>query len=104
MSKWIVAWAAVLCFAGYVFVYASGRADAPIRSDGFSYYVYLPSWFIFHDPSLAATARDCCGGDFPAYTAIIRWPGTRRWERGEHHTCVPDGRGCRMTACLDGCA
>jgi hypothetical protein len=79
MSKWIVAWAAVLCFAGYVFVYASGRADAPIRSDGFSYYVYLPSWFIFHDPTLAATARDCCGGVFPSYTAIIRWPGTRRW-------------------------
>ena len=22
---------------------------------------------------------DCCGGEFPAYTAIIRWPGTRRW-------------------------
>jgi hypothetical protein len=79
MSKRVLAWSAVLCFAGYVFVYASGRADAPIRSDGFSYYVYLPSWFIFHDPTLAATARDCCGGDFPAYTAIIRWPGTRRW-------------------------
>ena len=32
----------------------AGRAGPPIRSDGFSYYVYLPSWFIFHDPSLAA--------------------------------------------------
>jgi hypothetical protein len=79
MSKRIVAWAAVLGFAGYVFVYAGGRADTPIRSDGFSYYVYLPSWFIFHDSTLEATARDCCGGHFPAYTAIIRWPGTRRW-------------------------
>lgn len=79
MSKGIVASAAALCLAGYVFVYATGRADAPIRSDGFSYYVYLPSWFIHHDPSLASTARDCCGGEFPAYTAIIRWPGTRRW-------------------------
>ena len=79
LSKWIVACAAVLCLAGYLFVYATGKATTPIRSDGFSYYVYLPSWFIFHDGTLAAVARDCCGGEFPAYTAIIRWPGTRRW-------------------------
>jgi hypothetical protein len=71
--------AAVLLLAGYVLVYAGGRADHPIRSDGFSYYVYLPSWFLFHDPTLASVARDCCGGVFPTYTAIIRWPGTRRW-------------------------
>jgi hypothetical protein len=79
VSRFAVACAAVLCLAGYVFVYSTGRAVSPIRSDGFSYYVYLPSWFIFDDPTLAATARDCCGGEFPAYTAIIRWPGTRRW-------------------------
>ncbi len=75
----MIACAAVLCIAGYVFVYTAGRAGPPIRSDGFSYYVYLPSWFIYHDASLASVARDCCGGEFPAYTAIIRWPGTRRW-------------------------
>ncbi len=68
-----------LCLAGYVFVYATGRADNPIRSDGFSYYVYLPSWFLFHDTTLSAVARDCCGGVYPAYTAIIRWPTTGRW-------------------------
>ena len=79
MSKAIVLCAAALCLAGYVFVYATGRAGVPIRSDGFSYYVYLPSWFLFHDTTLAAAARDCCGGEFPGYTAIIRWPGTRRW-------------------------
>jgi hypothetical protein len=79
ISRLLVAVAAALCLAGYVFVYATGRAGPPIRSDGFSYYVYLPSWLIFRDPTLAATARDCCGGEFPAYTAIIRWPGTRRW-------------------------
>ena len=71
--------ALVLCLAGYVFVYATGRATNPIRSDGFSYYVYLPSWFLFHDTTLSAVARDCCGGVYPAYTAIIRWPSTRRW-------------------------
>lgn len=79
MSKLALVCAAVLSIAGYAFVYGTGRAGPPIRSDGFSYYVYLPSWFIFHDPSLAATARDCCGGEFPEFTAIVRWPGTRRW-------------------------
>ena len=79
MSKRVVLAAAVLCAAAYVFIYATGRAGPPIRSDGYSYYVYLPAWFIYHDPSLASVARDCCGGEFPAFTAIIRWPDTRRW-------------------------
>jgi hypothetical protein len=79
VSRSVVAAAGALCLAGYVFIYTTGRADQPIRSDGFSYYVYLPSWFIFHDTTLSAVARDCCGGEFPAFAAIIRWPGTRRW-------------------------
>ena len=70
---------ATLCVAGYVFVYATGRANPPVRSDGFSYYVYLPSWFIYGDSTLAAVARDCCGGEFDPVTAIIRWPDTRQW-------------------------
>jgi hypothetical protein len=78
-SKAVVTLAGILCVAGYVFVYASHRAEVPIRSDGFSYYVYLPSWFLFHDSTLRDVARDCCGGEFPAFTAIIRWPETRRW-------------------------
>lgn len=78
-SRGVVALSAALCLAGYTFVYAAGLADLPIRSDGFSYYVYLPSWFLFHDTTLAALARDCCGGEFPEFSAIIRWPGTRRW-------------------------
>jgi hypothetical protein len=79
MSKRAVLAAALICAAAYVFVYATGRANPPIRSDGYSYYVYLPAWFIYGDPSLSSVARDCCGGEFPAFTAIIRWPGTRRW-------------------------
>jgi len=78
-STLVVRAALVLCLAGYVFVYATGRANNPIRSDGFSYYVYLPSWFLFHDTTLSAVARDCCGGVYPPYTAIIRWPSTRQW-------------------------
>ena len=79
MSRWAVAFAAALCVAGYLVVYAGGLAHPPIRADGFSYYVYLPSWFIFQDTTLAAVARDCCGGDFPSFSAIARWPGTRHW-------------------------
>jgi hypothetical protein len=78
-SKRFVAVAAAACLAGYIVAFGTGVADAPIRSDGFSYYVYLPAWFIFHDPSLAAVARDCCGGHFPEWTNINRWPATRRW-------------------------
>jgi hypothetical protein len=79
MTKRVALATAILCVAGYVFVYASARAGPPIRSDGYSYYVYLPSWFIYHDSTLSSVARDCCGGEFPAFTAIIRWPKTRRW-------------------------
>jgi hypothetical protein len=78
-SRTVCLAAALLCVAGYVFVYATGRAAPPIRSDGYSHYVYLPAWFIYGDPSLSAVADDCCGGEFPAFTAIIRWPDSQRW-------------------------
>ena len=77
--KRLVLAAALACLAGYAYAYGSGRAGAPIRSDAFSYYVYLPSWLLHHDPSLDSVAADCCGGTFPAWTAIIRWPETQRW-------------------------
>lgn len=79
MSKRVAIAAALLCLAGYLFVYATGRTGPPVRADAFSYFVYLPAWFIHGDPSLDAVARDCCGGEFPEFTAIIRWPGTGRW-------------------------
>ena len=79
MTRRVLLAAALLAAAGYVFVYATARADPPIRSDGFSYYVYLPSWFLYHDASLGAVARDCCGGEYDPFTAIVRWPGTGRW-------------------------
>ena len=53
--------------------------DPPIRSDGYSYYVYLPSWLIFHDTTLDLVARDCCGGTFDPATGIVRWPSTGRF-------------------------
>jgi hypothetical protein len=74
-----VAIVGVLALAGYIVVYANRLVDAPIRSDAYSYYVYLPSWFLYGDASLDAVARDCCGGVFPEFTGIRRWPGTGRW-------------------------
>ncbi len=79
MWRAVVAATAGLALASCIYIHARDLGGLPFRSDGFSYYVYLPSWFIFHDPSLAATARDCCGGEFPAWTAVARWPGTRLW-------------------------
>lgn len=70
---------AALALAGYVWIYATGLAETPIRSDGFEYYVYLPAVVIHHDPTLERFARDCCGGRFPGPTGVWRWPSTGRW-------------------------
>lgn len=69
----------VLALTAYVLVYSTSSDRAPIRSDGYSYYVYLPSWHLHHDPTLQRVADDCCGGVFPTFTSIVRWPGTGRW-------------------------
>jgi hypothetical protein len=71
--------AAAACLAGYVHAYTGALAGTPIRSDAYSYFVYLPSWLIHHDPTLQAVADDCCGGEYPEFTAIVRWPSTGRW-------------------------
>ena len=74
-----VAFVAVAAIAAYVLIYARGWADAPIRSDGYSYYVLLPSAFIYHDLTLDALARDWYDGGYPEFSAIRRWPTTGRW-------------------------
>lgn len=68
-----------LAVGAYVWIYAAGLASAPARSDAFSYFVFLPAAVVHHDLSLDATARECCGGTYPAWTAIIRWPATGAW-------------------------
>jgi hypothetical protein len=69
----------LLALAAYVAIHRASLIDAPIHSDGYSYYVYLPSWLLEHDPTLKSVADDCCGGVFPSFTAIVRWPETGRW-------------------------
>ena len=57
-----VALTALVAIASYIWIYARVLGDPPIRSDGYSYYVYLPAWLLDGDPSLETVARDCCGG------------------------------------------
>ena len=70
---------AVAALAAYAFIYARGLADEPIRSDGYSYYVYLPSAFIYHDLTFDTLSRALYGGAYPDFTAMRRWPSTGRW-------------------------
>ena len=79
LRKRLILLIAAAGLAGYVHAYTGGIAGTPIRSDAFSYFVYLPSWLLYHDASLQAVADDCCGGEFPEFTAIVRWPRTGRW-------------------------
>jgi len=74
-----VAAAALVAFIAYVAVYSRADGDAPIHSDGYSYYVYLPATLIYKDASLEALAREWYGGNYPEFTGIRRWPSTGRW-------------------------
>lgn len=60
-------------------VYRRGLADQPIRSDGISYHVYLPSVVLHGSPRLWATADEQFGGAYSEYTGILRWPNTSWW-------------------------
>ena len=50
--------ATLTALAAYATIQLASLGGAPIRSDGYSYYVYLPSWFLYHDPTLQSVADD----------------------------------------------
>jgi len=60
-------------------IYTWTPPGPPIRSDGISYYVYLPSVVLDRSPRLWAVADEQYGGAFPEYTGIKRWPNTSWW-------------------------
>jgi len=79
-TEHFVAITGAIALTAFVVIYAIPIFDTlPIRSDGYSYYVYLPSWFIHHDLTLEAVAADCCGGNYSGFTLITRWPETGHW-------------------------
>ena len=74
----VVAATAIIAVIAYIVVF-SGPGDAPIHSDGYSYYVYLPSAFLYRDLTLEKLAADWYRGPYPDFTGIRRWPSTGRW-------------------------
>src|SRR5258705_8049042 len=76
--RYFVAMTAVIALLAYIVVFFQ-LGYTPIHSDGYSYYVYLPSWAIYHDVSFEALARDWYGGTYPGFTGLLRWPTTGRW-------------------------
>lgn len=75
--RWFLPVTAALAVASYIAVYSLGLADRPIRSDALSYYLYLPSWFLDHDPTFDTEAIACCeGAQLPG---ALRWPANHRW-------------------------
>jgi hypothetical protein len=76
--RYFVAATAIIAALAY-FVVFWRLGYTPIHSDGYSYYLYLPSWAIYHDVSFDALARDWYGGTYPGFTGVVRWPTTGRW-------------------------
>jgi hypothetical protein len=76
--RYFVAATAIIAVLAYIVIFWR-LGYSPIHSDGYSYYVYLPSWAIYHDVSFDALARDWYGGTYPDFTALRRWPSTGRW-------------------------
>jgi len=74
-----VAAAAVAAALAYTSLYGQLYPYPQIHSDGYSYYVYLPSVFIYHDVTLEKLANEWYGGPYPDFTGIRRWPSTNRW-------------------------
>jgi hypothetical protein len=74
-----IAATAFVALTAYAVLYGRVDGKMPIQSDGYSYYVYLPSWFIYKDISLEALANDWYGGTYPSFTGLRRWPSTGRW-------------------------
>jgi hypothetical protein len=78
-ARHVVAIVGVCGLAGYLWLFTRASADEPIRSDGYNYYLYAPSWLIYHDSTLEALSKDWYGGAYPSFSGILRWPGTNRW-------------------------
>ena len=79
IEKHLIAVVAVSALAAYSWVYTRPDAYDPIHSDGYNYYVYAPSWLIYHDISLEALSNDWYGGAYPNFVGMQRWPETGRW-------------------------
>ena len=69
----------VLAVCAYAAIHVVPSKGDPVKSDGFSYYVYLPAWVLYTDPTMEDLANRRFGGSFPGWSGLTRWPGTQRW-------------------------
>jgi len=72
LIRHFVAITGVLGLLSYATIYAGKHAPEPIRSDGFSYYVYLPSWFLYGDPTLDAIPRTFPSREYADFTGATK--------------------------------
>jgi hypothetical protein len=70
--------AAIVAAASYCALYGRIHSPEPIHSDGYSYYVYVPSILLYHDPGLQKLADDLHGGRYPEFAGILKWHGHGR--------------------------
>jgi hypothetical protein len=78
--RYFPALTAALALVGYGCLYTLQLVDRPIRSDGVSYYQYLPAWIADGDPTFETEARDCCWGyNIDQPVGIHRRPETGRY-------------------------
>jgi len=69
----------ILAVSAYAVIHVIPSKGDPVKSDGFSYYVYLPAWVLYTDPTLEHLSNRRFGGAFPGWSGLTRWPGTQRW-------------------------
>jgi len=69
---------ASLIFGLYAFTYAGNPFGPPIRSDGIGYYIYLPAFVIYGDPSFNQIVDEHFDGFIPGYTGVALYAETGR--------------------------
>jgi len=82
----IVGIVAILATISCFFIYGSRLNNPPIRSDGFSYYAYLPTVLIDHDLSFNLAKHNTYAGGKLSDYSIGKYPQT-----GKMLTIVPPG-------------
>lgn len=74
----------LLCIISVSMIYGLGLHNPPIRSDGFGYYAYLPSVFIYHDITIDWLPKTDLRslGDYPPFGG---WTGLSIYRASGHY-------------------
>lgn len=69
----------VCCILNITTIYAKDYNSPPIRSDGVGYYLYLPSYILYHDLSFTEVAKKQFNNNIPDSTGVIHFDATDRY-------------------------